>query len=77
MEQDKYYIHLYDYEEGTAIFESDFFDSIEEALEFAKHCNFRVRENINVELMYAVCYDDFCDYVSFERSLEPFEYGRI
>ena len=77
MEQAKYYIHLYDYEEGSAIFESDFYNSIEEALEFAKGCNFKVSENINVELMYANFYDDECDYVEFYRSLEPFEYGRI
>lgn len=77
MEHTKYYIHLFDYEIGSAIFESDFFDSKEEALEFAKYCNFRVSNNVNVELMYADFYDDECEYVEFERSLEPFEYGRI
>lgn len=73
----KYYIHLYDYEQGTAIFESDFFETEQKALEFAKYCNFKVSENVNVELMRADFIED--DYVCgyFERSLEPFEYGRI
>ena len=73
----KYYIHLYDYEIGGAIFESDFFETEQEALEFAKHCNFRVSEDVNVELMGAVF--DEVDYIYgyLERSLEPFEYGRI
>ena len=77
MEKTKYYIHLFDYEIGSAIFESGFFDSKEEALEFAKCCNFLVSNSVNVELMYANFYNDDCEYVAFERSLEPGEYGRI
>lgn len=73
----KYYIHLYDYEEGTAIFESNFFETEQEALDFAKYCNFNVSQNINVELMNADFYNEECEYTYFNRDLEPFEYGRI
>lgn len=72
----KYYIHLYDYDFGGAIFESDFFESEEQALAFAKTCNFHTTENINVEIMEAEFENN--DFVcgSFLRSLEPFEYGK-
>ena len=77
MKQTKYYIHLYDYENGMAVFESDFFETEQEALDFAKRCNFSVSQDVNVELMSADFYEEECEYTYFNRSLEPFEYGRI
>lgn len=73
----RYYIHLYDYELGSAIFESDFFDNVEDALSFAKNCNFYTTENINVELMGTTFYGEDLDYTYFIRNLDNFEYGRI
>ena len=75
-EETKYYIHLYDYDFGGAIFESDFFETEEQALAFAKVCNFHTTENINVEIMTARFEDDEYVYGSFLRNLEPLEYGR-
>ena len=77
MKKTKYYIHLYDYENGTAIFESDFFETEQDALKFAKHCNFKASQDVNVELMNADFDEIDCQYTYFNRSLEPFEYGRI
>ena len=76
MKQTKYYIHLYDYNLGGAIFESDFFETEEEALAFAKACNFRTTRTANVEIMKAMFEDDEFVYGSFLRGLDPFEYGR-
>lgn len=75
-EETKYYIHLFDYENGQAIFESDFFETEEQALEFAKVCNFHTTEDINVEIMTARFENNEFVYGSFLRNLEPFEYGR-
>ena len=75
-EETKYYIHLFDYENGQAIFESDFFETEEQALEFAKVCNFYTTEDINVEIMTARFENDEFVYGEFLRNLEPFEYGR-
>ena len=75
-EKKKYYIHLFDYEQGQAIFESDFFETEGQAIEFAKSCNFHTTENINVEIMVATFENE--EYVNgkFLRNLEYNEYGR-
>lgn len=74
--KEKYYIHLFDYENGQAIFESDFFETEEQAIEFARGCNFHTTEDINVEIMVATFENE--EYVNghFLRNLEYNEYGR-
>lgn len=69
----KYYIHLYDYEQGKAIFESQFFDTEKEALEFAKACNFVYNDDISVDLM-GLNEDEYAEFI---RHLEHNEYGNL